>query len=165
MCGAVPLADGVSHHNPHEDPLAPFPQALPGWRTGDYGFGRGRLHVGHSILTSIQRCKHWLWKKWLQGVTMRARGRPTSAGFMQITHSTPARQITELNVTHLPTAPTSRTLWLTDFARQSSYGSAGCDNKSCARLAQMCWSCADYAHSSCKKPSGCPLHCVSQCTK
>jgi len=37
-----------------------------------------------------------LWKKWLQGVTIRARGWPTSAGFMQITHSTPAPHSTFL---------------------------------------------------------------------
>jgi len=36
-----------------------------------------RRQVGHSILTSIHRCRHLLWKKWLHGVSMRDAGRPT----------------------------------------------------------------------------------------
>jgi hypothetical protein len=31
--------------------------------------GSGRRHVGHSILMSIHRCKHPVWKKWSHGVT------------------------------------------------------------------------------------------------
>ena len=30
------------------------------------------LHVGHWSLTPSQRCRQAVWKKWLQGVTMRA---------------------------------------------------------------------------------------------
>lgn len=47
-----------------------------------------RRHVGHSIFTSIQRCRQPEWKKWLHGVTILAAGRPASTGVMQITHST-----------------------------------------------------------------------------
>ena len=57
------------------------------------GGGRGCLHVGHSIFTSIHLCKHLLWKKWPQGVTIRAGRRCTSSAFMQITHSTPASPV------------------------------------------------------------------------
>lgn len=44
--------------------------------------------MGHSILTSIQRCRQAVWKQCEQGATMRPAGRITSTGFMQITHST-----------------------------------------------------------------------------
>ena len=52
------------------------------------GCGSGRLHTGHSILTSIQRCRHGGWKQCPHGATIRAFGRVTSTKFMQMTHST-----------------------------------------------------------------------------
>lgn len=48
------------------------------------------LHVGHCSLTPSQRCRQVVWKKWLQGVTMRAPAWVTSSMLMQMTHSTPA---------------------------------------------------------------------------
>lgn len=39
---------------------------------GDYIGGKCLRHVGHSCLMSIHRVRHFVWKKWLHGVTMRS---------------------------------------------------------------------------------------------